>query len=208
MKNTNKFSLFATGVVLAALSTPATAATVGKVTLAGDATITSTAITFADNSAFLSSTFFIPGTTDSDGNPLPDLGLTGNVTVNPITLPDFGSTGSGVPISNMSPLLTNDVKFFPDPLTGTNGVNLGADNRFVGGSFSGTWVATTSGGTYSFPGTLDFSAQGTPGNQSFSISGKANDPVTPVPEPMTILGTGLALAALPRLKKAHSKKKA
>ena len=209
MKNLSKLSLLAAGAVLATLSTPANAAEVGKITLAGDATITDTAITFANNSAFISSTFFTPGSTDSNGNPLPDLALSGPVTVNPITLPTFGSNGDGTPTSQMSPLISNHVKFFPDPLTGTNGVNLGTGNRFVGGTFSGRWEATTTDGKkYSFPGSVDFSAQGTPGNQSFSVSGFANDPVTQVPEPMTILGTGLALAALPKLKKAHSKKKA
>ena len=210
MKNINKFSLFATGVVLAALSTPATAAEIGKITFGGDATITDSTLSFQNNSAILSSTFFSGGT-DTDGNPLPDLGLNGPVTVNPITLSDLGTAGNGVPTAPISPLISNHIKFFPDN-PGTNGFNVTTnDNRFVAGTFAGRWVATVDGvGTYSFPGELSISAQGVPGNQSFSISGLANDPAdfNPVPEPMTILGTGLALAALPRLKKAHSKKKA
>lgn len=209
MKNLSKLSLLAAGAVLAALSTPATAAVVGEITFAGDATISDSQLSFANNSAIISTSFFSGGT-DTAGNPLPDLGLNGPVTVSPINLAALGSTGNGVPIAPTSPLITNHIKFFPNN-PGTNGLNLTTgDNRFVGGTFSGRWVANVPGvGNYSFPGEVSISAQGVPGNQSFSISGQANDPVNEiVPEPMTILGTGLALAALPRLKKAHSKKKA
>jgi len=210
MKNLSKLSLLAAGAVLAALSTPANAAEVGEITFAGDATISDSQLSFANNSAIISTSFFSGGT-DTAGNPLPDLGLNGPVTVAPIDLAALGSVGNGAPIAPTSPLITDHIKFFPDN-PGTDGINLttGANNRFVGGTFSGRWVANVPGvGNYSFPGEVSISAQGVPGNQSFSISGQAFNPVNEiVPEPMTILGTGLALAALPRLKKAHSKKKA
>jgi hypothetical protein len=205
MKNIAQISL-ATGLILAALSlandVSAQQTNIGKITFAGDATITNDSITFADNAAILSSTFFSGGT-DSNGNPLPDLELNGPVTVSPITLATFGSTGGGIPVSFTSPLIDDNIKFFPHPVEGFNGINLDNPNRFVGGTFSGYWVT----GRYKFPGQIDFSAQGLPGNQSFSISGIATgDSATLIPEPMTILGTGFILAALPKLKKAYQKK--
>lgn len=59
-----------------------------------------------------------------------------------------------------------------------------------------------------------FGSPATINELSFVISGPAGFDIQidqfdyVVPEPMTIFGTGLALAALPGLKKAHSKKKA
>lgn len=210
MKNIAQISL-STGLILAALlpvnDVSAQQTNIGKITFAGDATITNGFITFADNAAILSSTFFSGGT-DLEGNPLPNLGLNGPVTVSPIRLATFGSTGGGTPVSLTSTLIDDSIKFFPHPVEGFNGINLDTTNRFVGGTFDGYWLATIQSGRYKFPGQIDFSAQGIPGNQSFSISGIAtgDSVVRVIPEPMTILGSCLVLAALSKLKKAYQKK--
>lgn len=142
-----------------------------------------------------------------------DLELDGaSVSVGTITLPPVGTTDGSATAAN--PLITNSVSFVAtNPGDGSN-VQTSPTN--ISASFEGFWTVVFDpgtpdfpAGTYTFPGFLSVSTQGT-GTRTVSFSGEAYDPITftPIPEPMTILGTGFALAALPGLKKAHKNKKA
>ena len=211
MNNIVKLSALFIGFSLSANPTIVTASPVGKITIAGDAELTPTQLVFADNSAILTSSFFSEGV-DTEGNLLPDLGVSGPVTINPIDLSPIGTGGNGQPVATISPLITDGINFYPNN-PGTDGSNLiiGAQ-QFTGSTFDGTWEAAVPIGTYRFPGQISLSAQGLPGTQSFSISGIAFDPVefTPdepvvVSEPTTVLCTFLVLGTILFLRKASTK---
>jgi hypothetical protein len=203
MKNIFKLTALLAGVFANIIPVIASAATVGRITIAGDAVITTDRLTFADNSAILTSTIFSGGV-DTGGNPLPNLGIDGPVTIQPITLSPLGTTGGGRPIAP-SPLITDNVSFYPNN-PGEDGTNfMSGAQQFTGATFNGQWHVPVSNGTYIFPGQVSISAQGIPNSsQSFSISGIALSPVEfkpiAVSEPTTIISsilvTGLLLLNL------------
>ena len=211
MKNIIKLAALFSGISLTIIPSFVTANTVGKITIAGDAQLTPSQLVFADNSAILTSTIFSGGV-DTSGNLLPELGLNGPVSINPITLPPVGTIGNGRPVATISPLITDGIDFYPNN-PGTDGSNLiNGAQQFTGATFDGTWEATIPIGTYRFPGQISLSAQGLPGTQSFSVSGIAFDPVEFIPnepvavtEPTTILCTFLVLGTILFLKKASTK---
>jgi hypothetical protein len=198
MKNILKLTALLTGAIANVTIAMASAATVGRITIAGDASLSSTELTFANNSAILTSTFFSEGV-DTDGNPLPNLGLNGPVTIQPINLSPLGTIGNGRPTAP-SPLITNKIVFYPDN-PGEDGTNFRSGaQRFTGATFNGQWRVPVSNGTYILPGQVSISAQGIPDNQSFSLSGIATSPVefepTTVPEPTTIISSILGITGL------------
>jgi hypothetical protein len=203
MRNILKLTALLAGSVTGLTFAIASSATVGRITIAGDANLSNTQLTFANNSAILTSTFFSDGV-DTDGNPLPNLGLDGPVTIQPITLSPLGTIGGGRPTAP-SPLITNNVYFYPNN-PGEDGINfISGIQRFTGATFNGQWRVPVSNGTYVFPGQVSISAQGIPNSsQSFSISGIALSPVEfepiAVSEPTTIISsilvTGLLLLNL------------
>lgn len=203
MKNILKFCLLLGGVFVDMNSYPAVAATVGRITIAGDASLTPTQLQFANNSAILTSSFFFGGT-DTDGNLLPNLGLDGQVAIQPINLSPLGTVGGGRP-SAISPLITNNFYFYPQN-PGEDGTNfISGSQQFIGATFNGNWKIPTASGVYKFPGQISISAQGIPTNQSFSISGIALSPVEfiedeAIPEPNMILGSlfGISLISILR----------
>lgn len=199
MRNIFKLTALLTGAIANLTFAMASAATVGRITIAGDANLSNTELTFANNSAILTSTFFSGGV-DTDGNPLPNLRLNGPVTIQPINLSPLGTIGGGRPIAT-SPLITNNVYFYPTN-PGEDGINfISGIQRFTGATFNGQWRVPVSNGTYVFPGQVSISAQGIPNSsQSFSISGIANSPVEfepiAVPEPTTIVSSILGITGL------------
>ena len=203
MKNIFKLTALLAGVFANIIPVIASTATVGRITIAGDAVITTDRLTFADNSAILTSTIFSGGV-DTDGNPLPNLGIDGPVAIQPITLSLLGTIGGGRPIAP-SPLITDNIYFYPNN-PGEDGTNfMSGAQQFTGATFNGQWRVPVSNGTYIFPGQVSISAQGIPNSsQSFSISGIALSPVEfepiTVPEPTTIISsilvTGLLLLNL------------
>lgn len=78
MKSILKLTALLTGAIANVTIAMASAATVGRITIAGDASLSNTQLTFANNSAIITSTFFSEGV-DTDGNPLPNLGLNGDL---------------------------------------------------------------------------------------------------------------------------------
>ena len=211
MKNIFKLTALLAGVFVNAIPTIASSATVGRITMAGDATLTASQLTFANNSAILTSTFFSGGV-DTDGNALPNLNLDGPVTIQPISLSPLGTIGNGQPIAP-SPLITSNVSFYPNN-PGEDGSNFIAGlQQFTGATFFGEWRVPTSNGTYLFPGQVSISAQGIPSSiQSFSISGIALSPVEfepiAVPEPTTIIPSILGLTGLFLSKSINKSQKA
>jgi hypothetical protein len=198
MKNILKLTALLTGAIANGTIAMASAATVGRITIAGDASLSNTQLTFANNSAILTSTFFSEGV-DTDGNPLPNLGINGPVSIQPINLSPLGTIGGGRPTSP-SPLITNKIVFYPDN-PGEDGSNFTSGaQRFTGATFNGQWRVPVSNGTYILPGQVSISAQGIPDNQSFSLSGIANSPIefepTTVPEPTTIISSILGITGL------------
>lgn len=201
MKNIFKLTALLTGAIANLTFAMASSATVGRITIAGDAAITTDRLTFADNSAILTSTFFSGGV-DTDGNELPNLGIDGLVTIQPINLSPLGTIGGGRPTAP-SPLITDSIYFYPNN-PGEDGSNFMAGaQQFTGATFNGQWQVPVSNGIYRFPGQVSISAQGIPNSsQSFSISGIGLSPVEfepiAVPEPTTIISsilvTGLILA--------------
>jgi hypothetical protein len=200
MKNIFKLTALLTGAVASLTFAMASSATVGRITMAGDAVIATDRLIFADNSAILTSTFFSGGV-DTDGNALPNLGIDGPVTIQPISLSPLETIGSGRPIAP-SPLITDKIYFYPSN-PGEDGSNfMSGAQQFTGATFNGQWQVPVSNGTYRFSGQVSISAQGIPNSsQSFSISGIALSPVEfepiAVPEPTTIISsilvTGLIL---------------
>jgi hypothetical protein len=199
MKSILKLTALLTGAIANVTIAMASAATVGRITIAGDAVITHDRLTFADNSAILTSTFFSGGV-DTDENPLPNLELDGPVTIQPISLSRLGTMGGGRPIAP-SPLITNNISFYPNN-PGEDGSNfMSGSQQFTGATFYGQWRVPVSNGTYVFPGQVSISAQGIPNSsQSFSLSGIANSPVEfepiAVPEPTTIVSSILGITGL------------
>ena len=199
MRNILKLTALLAGSVANLTFAIASSATVGRITIAGDAVITSDRLTFADNSAILTSTFFSGGV-DTDGNALLNLELNGPVTIQPISLSPLGTMGGGRPIAP-SPLITNNISFYPNN-PGEDGSNfMSGIQQFTGATFNGQWRVPVSNGTYVFPGQVSISAQGIPSNsQSFSLSGIANSPVEfepiAVPEPTTIVSSILGITGL------------
>jgi hypothetical protein len=198
MKNILKLTALLTGAVANLSFAMASAATVGRITIAGDASLSNTQLKFANNSAILTSTFFSGGI-DTDGNPLPNLGLNGPVDIQPINLSPLGTIGNGQPTAP-SPLITNKIIFYPNN-PGEDGSNFRSGaQRFTGATFNGQWRVPVSNGTYILPGQVSISAQGIPDNQSFSLSGIASSPVefepTTVPEPTTVISSILGITGL------------
>lgn len=221
MKNIIKSSMLLVGILASVIPTVSIADTVGSITFAGDATLTPNQLTFADNSTILTSSLFSGGR-DTSGNLLPNLGLNGPVTIQPIQLSPLETMGEGRP-STISPLIADSVYFYPQN-PGEDGINLiSGTQQFTGATFRGEWrVPVSSGtylfpgpeqvpvpsGTYVFPGEVSISAQGVPGNQSFSISGLAFSPVefieddsVIIPEPSTVLSSLLGLGFMLLYKK-------
>jgi hypothetical protein len=212
MKNIIKLSSLLIGFTLSAISPVVSAKTVGEITIAGNAHLTSNQLRFADNSVILNSSFFSGGV-DFDGNLLPDLKLKGLVIINPIDLSPLGTVANGLPIATISPLITGSINFYPTN-PGTDGSNfIAGEQQFTGVTFDGIWKTTVSEGTYRFPGQISLSAQGVPGAQSFSMSGIAFEPVKfipdefeVIPEPSGILSAFLILGIMPLLRTVYTKK--
>jgi hypothetical protein len=117
----------------------------------------------------------------------------------------FSGEGSPVTGSSTNAVVQNGFSFLADtPIRDTEAFK---NQLFAGATFNGTFVLPND---LTYTGTLAITAQSVGNQESYSLSAEAySDPIVPeaIPEPLTILGTGFALAALPAFKKAQGKKK-
>jgi hypothetical protein len=125
------------------------------------------------------------------------------LTVSPLT---FISQGFPVEATSTNPIVQNGFSFIANsPIRDTQAIKT---DILAGASFDGTFLMPND---VTYRGTLAITAQSIGDQESYSLSAEAFtiDRIEPeaIPEPLTILGTGFALAALPSFKKAQGKKK-
>ncbi len=173
------------GLVFAAPSMEAQAATLGSIDIVGDAEFTPTAINFDD-------AFVLSGDGVFDG-------LVGaSASVASLSRPSLTPLSSPLVSGGLlSPLVSGGLPSFSFKAIPSSPSFALDTGNFVVGEYAGKWTVDSK----TYQGSIILTAQQIGDASSFSISGTA------VPEPLTMLGAGLAVALGAGFKKQASKSK-